>query len=101
MINPLQTKTGGFEHYYYKKRMKSMERRFPQLQERIKALKSEITELEKVNAKLTAINEALSSIIKDSLKTEELASLRTLKRVAKKVKVTKGGNTDDGPGNDV
>lgn len=96
MINPLQTNTGGFKLYQEKRRLKKMIKRYPLLIEEIKNLHSEVSELKKVNARLQAVNEALSAIMRDSLDSDELDSVRALRRIAKKLRTKKKGDIADG-----
>lgn len=73
-----------------------MIKRYPLLLEEIKNLHSEVNELKKVNARLQAVNEALSAIMRDSLDSDELDSVRSLRRIAKKLRTKKKGDAADG-----
>lgn len=73
-----------------------MIKRYPLLIEEIKNLHGEVSELKKVNARLQAVNEALSAIMRDSLDSDELDSVRSLRRIAKKLRTKKNGDIADG-----
>ena len=96
MINPLQTNTGGFKLYQEKRRLKKMIKRYPLLIEEITDRNSDVSGLTKVSARLQAVNEALSAIMRDSLDSDELDSVRSLRRIAKKLRTKKKGDIADG-----